>query len=346
MALDNAEYLSARLKKDPQPPADLSGSSGYFSTPSPGFDPRLLDRHKHFKASVRTALLKLLYDFWEARYERPRAWSTVWVAGSAISHQWAADRGNGDLDVLIGVDHAKFLQYNADFQGIPESVIDQRFNMEFYQGLDKATAHWSRPNWGGTWFEVTFYVNPKATDIRDIHPYAAYNLTDDDWTVTPPELPRDWDPRRDLPTSWWPALDAEVGHAKELVERYRAQARQMAKAPTHSPARVNAGRALQTTAEQAAALFDDIHTGRKHAFGSQGDGYYDYYNARWQSHKNAGTVDALRSIKVTLANATLDINRDKYGTQVLGADQAMTEASLWNSPFREQVSILVPKEQQ
>jgi hypothetical protein len=79
---------------------------------------------------------------------------------------------------LVGVDYIKFRKANPEYVGLSDSEISNQINEEFREGLQPGTE-----NWNG--YELTFYVNAGATDIRSIKPYAAYDLKYDDWTVTP-----------------------------------------------------------------------------------------------------------------------------------------------------------------
>src|SRR4051812_3164156 len=99
-------------------PALWPGQSGYFSTPSDRLDPNLFTGDV-IKPEVRHHILSVFFNYM-SKYHNARNWCTVWLAGSGISYQWDADRGNGDLDVLIGVDWVKFYTANPDYHGLSE----------------------------------------------------------------------------------------------------------------------------------------------------------------------------------------------------------------------------------
>lgn len=293
----------------------------FFAKPRDDHDPRLFGPNERIRPEIRRGVLTLLYDFWEARYADARAWSTVWIAGSALGSQWAAARGGlGDLDVLVGVDIPKFLASNPQYQGFPENVIAAHFNREFRNYVMPHTARWHG-------FELTFYVNPKAADIRDINPYAAYDLTNDEWTVHPPHLPEDWNPQRQFPREWWDHLQAETDQARQIVDRYGALRARAAATPTGSAQSVNTLQQLQLVVDQASALYDDIHEGRKQAFHPDGAGYYDYHNVRWQAHKRAGTEQALNAIKQIGKSAIEAEQLARYGGPILGGTEALTKSA-------------------
>jgi hypothetical protein len=86
--------------------------------------------------------------------------------------------------------------------------------------------------------------------------------------------------------------------------------------------------------QQAKALFDDIHLGRRQAFGPGGSGYGDYYNFRWQAHKQAGTVQALNTLATTDVEAHKAQETDLYGAPLDDAATALAKAALWNTPYR------------
>lgn len=94
-------------------------------------------------------------------------------------------------------------------------------------------------------WESTFYVNPGSYDIRDLKPYAAYDITRDEWAVKPVEVPDDFGPEK-LPESTWDVLDALqklIGAIQELPAGTRER--------------------------EGAALYDYLHADRHSAFGPE-----------------------------------------------------------------------------
>lgn len=304
-----------------QPVSPDVGGSGYFSDPADHLDPRLF-AGEQFRPDVRSWLLDTLYSFWAKIYHRPRDWSTVWVAGSGISYQWAADRSNGDLDILIGVDYDDFYTANPKFQGLSENDLADIFNRELHDGLWPQTAETSIH--GGV-FEVTYYVNPNSTDIRNIKPYAAYNLSANDWTVRPPHGTDFVHPKQ-----YYDAAEGEVRQARSIIDQYNHLANDVKGKVPNSPGWHNALRQVELVTSQAAAMFDSIHLGRKQAFAPSGSGYGDYYNFRWQYHKKNGTVQALHNIAATRHEAISEAATSVYGAPIDGAELALRRAALWN----------------
>jgi hypothetical protein len=157
-------------------------------------------------------------------------------------------------------------------------------NEDFNTGLTPFTS-----NWEG--YEVTFYVNPNATDIRVIKPYAAYDLTNNEWTVEP-------DPGARAPQSpeWEHIANLDAQNADKIAKRYSKSLTDLQAAPNDA-ARRNAEFALQATLEQASALYDEIHGGRRQAFSHLGGGYSDFHNYRWQAGKRSGAIQMLQGLR-------------------------------------------------
>lgn len=292
-------------------PVEMKGASGYFSKPDSGLDPHLFTGND-LKPEVCQRILDLLYGFWRPRYALPRRWSTVWLAGSGASHQWGAERessGPGDLDILIGVDFLRFRQANPQFVGFSDDMMAAQMNKEMHDQLWPTTAAF---DFGGRSYEVTFYINPGAKDIRDISPYAAYNVSHGGWTVKPIELPGDWGPEA-LPREWWDKFNRDTEYGRQLVDEYNARVAEIGRHEPGSAHWHNATTALHQTTDRALAFFDEIHLGRKAAFLGGGKGFLAFENARWQVGKGTGVIDALRAIKTTHDEAARSARRAMYG---------------------------------
>ena len=263
-------------------PEITPGSTSYFSTPSTELDPRLFEGN-HLQSWVRSGITSLLFDHLAVNYSRPNTWTKVWLAGSGISYQWEASREPGDLDCLIGIDYVTFRRSNPEYVALSDQEIASTFNERFNADLTPNTR-----NWEG--YELTFYVNEQS-DIRDINPYAAYDLIGDSWTVEPEQ-----NPQPPYSRAWEQKATRDHETAAELVGRYSTALNEL-RSSTNPAHRVNAERKVKLAADQASAYFDDIHAGRKIAFSKVGSGYSDYNNYRWQAGKKSGAVQALRTIK-------------------------------------------------
>jgi len=303
------------------------GQSGYFSRPSNALDPRLFDTDQ-LRPDVRGYLLETLMDFWRPRYEVVELWTTVWLAGSGISYQWNANRGNGDLDVLIGIDWPAFFFHNPEQRGLSTTEMADQFNAELHADLWPRTAktQFAVGGFSGI-FEVTYYVNATGSNIEDIHPYAAYNLTDDSWTVRPPVLPDN--PETLYPKEWWDYVHDERRLADSLIQRYNHVQGAVRTSVPGSPGWSTGGRQLQAVADQIGALYDDIHVGRRAAFGEQGEGYGDFHNFRWQAHKKFGTAQALHEVWSARHTGRTDYETDTYGQPLTTAQESLRTAALW-----------------
>lgn len=278
------------------PVEPAAGHSNYFSEVQSEHDPRLFEEGSDtVRPEIRLDLLNALYSFWEVKYSAPREWSTAWIAGSALGSQWSTDKnGKGDLDVLIGVDMPVFFKHHPHLRQFPEATIARHMNTQLREELWPAME-----DYRGS-FEVTFYVNPKtSTDIRNINPYAAYNLNTAAWDVRPVDLPESWGEEH-IPEEWKRSVNAEIDRARTMIERYNSIGRSVSAAP-EGPRKVTLLNELGQVIAQISDLYEDIHSQRRMAFqgrfGVKGQGFLDYYNFRWQMHKRAGTGPTMNQIK-------------------------------------------------
>lgn len=303
------------------------GASSFFSNPSAELDPHLFIGDK-LQQHTRQWILRTLYEFWAPRYHSPQSWSRVWIAGSGITYQWNAARAvgePGDLDILIGVDFPTFWQYNPSFHGIGEAAQSEYFNDEFRSVLDLQTDH---TDLAGQTYEVTFYVNPGATDIRDINPYAAYDVTNDTWTVRPPDLTPEWDPMRELPAAWWDDFSRDGMQTSNLRGQFNALASGIRMVHPDNPRWINYATELHNVIGQGAKLFDEIHTKRHESFKPDGGGYTGYSNVRWQAGKQGGYLHTLHTLKDLWTSAHANRVVDDCGRVPLDTAHALTIAAL------------------
>jgi hypothetical protein len=335
MGVPGLDYYLARAAAA-GPVGVHEGQSGYFSRPSNALDPRLF-HGDHLRPEIRAWLAETLYSYWAQRYRNANFWSTVWLAGSGISYQWNADRGNGDLDVLVGVDWPLFFEANETYRGLSDTEMADQLNQELHRDLWPGTATTRIATEGpvngptkGLFFgdfEITFYVNATGSDIRDIHPYAAYDVSRDRWTVKPPVLPQD--PRSLYPKEWWDYVEDERRLADALIQRYNhVQGATRTSVPGGAAWSSN-GHNLQVVADQIGTLYDDIHLGRRAAFGQQGQGYGDFANFRWQAHKKFGTAQALHEVWAARHTGRTDYETDTYGQPLTNAQETLRAAALY-----------------
>lgn len=290
------DALIAQAKPVSVEPSETS----YFSVPASGLDPRLFRDGKIIPA-VRSAVLRILYDHLKKTYYNPEAYVHVWLAGSGVSYQWTAARTPADLDCLLGVNYLLFRQANPQYKGLSDKEIASMFNQDFRE-LNK-----SHQNFLGA-FELTYYVNVQS-DIRSIKPYAAYSLTNDDWTVQPelkkPPVNKQWDVK----------VAQDNSMASAIIDRY-TKALNDFQAASNDVSRRNAEAALKLAVDQGSMLFDDIHQGRKYAFSPSGGGYADIHNYRWQAGKASGTIQALRKLKDIASQSKKEFESQTYGMEL------------------------------
>jgi hypothetical protein len=286
---------------DVKAPVITPGSTSYFSAPSLQLDPKLFNED-HLKSWVREGILTILFYYLGKNFNEPHKWTRAWLAGSGVSYQWAAQRDPGDLDCLVGIEYVKFRQFNEEYIGYSNVEIASMFNERFNTDIMPSTS-----NWEG--YELTFYVNP-ATDIRDINPYAAYDLIADVWTVRP-----DLNPQPPYSRDWEQTAMRDRDTAEEILTRY-SKALQELRSATNPAYKINAERKFKLAQEQAVAIYDEIHKGRKEAFSKTGGGYADFHNYRWQAGKKSGAIQALRSIKDLKDSMDLQAQKELYGVEL------------------------------
>lgn len=241
---EGAAWARQKIANHPSPTSRVFG-------PTYGLDHRLFEG-EHLRPEVRTAVMArlgpviepVLGDDWQ-RYTK------VYLAGSEAS-EWTSEtlEGNGDFDTLIGVDYDAL----KGEPGVPVADLDDQ---DITDELNKAlrenynASPWKAP-FGGEW-DLTGYVNAGSYDIRRIKPYAAYNITDDEWAVRPPHLP-DWSIDK-LPEGGQNLLDEAEGYAAiieaidKMPEPFRTQ--------------------------QGKALWHHLHSDRGRAFSDEGEGWLD-----------------------------------------------------------------------
>jgi hypothetical protein len=288
-------------------------STSYFSAPAQELDPTLFEG-RHIRSWVRTGIQSLLKDFLGLSYRHADIWAHPWLAGSGVSYQWQASREPRDLDCLIGVDFVQFRKANPEFAGLTDREIAEQLNEDFHTQLQGQTE-----NWNG--YELTFYVNPQATDIRTINPYAAYDLKYDEWTVTP-------DPQAQPPKNaeWDQIVESDRQQASQARTRV-TQAVQDIQMSHNEPMKRNAEVRLTAAAQQANALYTQIHENRSMAFSPTGSGYGDFHNYRWQAGKRAGTIQDLRSLRRYLTSNA----QDMYGVDLPDTSTLIRRAALYRN---------------
>ena len=290
----------------------VASETSLFSTPQEHLDPRLF-RNGKIIPSVRSGVLAALYGHLNLLFSDAEAWTTVWLAGSGVSYQWAAQRTPADLDCLIGVDYIAFRRANTNLKSFSDREIAATINEGFRQLLHPQTS-----NFLGE-FELTFYVNV-ISDITKINPYAAYSLTADDWTVAPSNAVESF------PPDYFEKAGKDVRMAQDIISRYQQALNDMSVA-RNEPSRLNAKARAQLATQQASHLFEEIHGGRGVAFMPSGGGYRDYANFRWQYGKSQGIVQALKQLRDMQKNERKAAERALYGAELPDAATLIRRAA-------------------
>lgn len=297
-------------------PVIEGSATSYFSAPEDTLDPKLFDNH-HLKPAIRNGLLSLVFNFLSERYALPELWCRVWLAGSGASYQWSAQRTPGDLDVLLGIDYIQFRKAHPRYAGLSNAEISAMLNEDFYTDLQPEIAHWND-------YEVTVYSNPGATDITVIKPYAAYDVTHDEWTIYPRHEQPAHNPKAEA------KAQKDYDLAMDIINRY-GQALTSVKTASNDAHRRNAEARVRSALAQGSALYQDIHEGRKIAFSPSGEGYSDFNNYRWQAGKRLGTVQALKQIHQYYSQTQEAEAQQTYGVELPDTSTLIRRAILYRS---------------
>ena len=289
-------------------PAETS----YFSKPSVGLDPRLF-RNGSLNGTVRSAILQLLFNHLNSKYTGAESWSHIWLAGSGVSYQWAANRDPGDLDCLIGIDYPRFRQSNTRFMGLSDQEVASMLNEEFREELHPISERFLGV------FELTFYVNVRS-NIVDIKPYAAYSVTDDTWTVTPSMDTVEANP------AWLNAVENDRLMAIDILSKY-VSAKNKYEQASNDAIKANARSEMRMAMSQGIAFYDSVHSERSNAFSPSGEGYSDFANYRWQAGKQSGVIQSLRSLKKEMDAQDEALNKSKYGVDLPDANTLIRRAA-------------------
>lgn len=294
-----------------QPVGITAGASSFYVEPAPTLDPHIFTGER-MDPGIRGELLGMVRGFLGQRYMGAETWLKVWLAGSGASFRWHAAQGMKDLDILLGIDFVGFRLSNRNWSSVGDREIAKHINEELRRDL------WTK-GWHDD-YEVTFYVN-QASDIRDIKPYAAYDLVQDGWTVPPtkdaPVVPKEYET----------AVGMYHQRAQEAVARYSSGLSELQGAQ-NSAARASAEARFRMAVSQASDLFEQIHQMRRTSFADDGGGYTDWGNYLWQTGKQHGWLPALRQIKEYAEETSKNIQRETYGMELPDSDVLLRRAAL------------------
>lgn len=292
-----------------------ANSTSYFSAPAETLDPTLF-QGRALRSQIRDGIVSLLNGFFAKHYRHSEVWSHPWLAGSGVSYQWQANRTPKDLDCLVGIDFVQFRKANPEYVGLSDTEIAAQINEQFHDELQPEA-----DNWNG--YELTFFVNPSATDIRNLRPYAAYDLKYDEWTVTP-------DPNAMPPQNpeWDSIVENDRKMTEQITTRFNTALQSMQEIRSEAGHR-NAEVRLAAAYQQGDALYDEIHKNRSQAFSPTGQGYADFHNYRWQAGKRAGTIGKLRNIREYVKENSRAEAQATYGIELPDASTLIRRAATY-----------------
>lgn len=292
--------------------------TSYFSPPSDTLDPDLFDGDR-LKEHVRLDILARVVHFLHVkRFHAVETWLEAWLAGSGVSYQWHAHRDPGDLDCLLGVHYEAFREAHPKWARISDSEIAAELNQLMWDELVPTVTDYMGK------YELTYYVNPDSTDIRNINPYAAYDLKHGEWTVRPDKNGLMF---KRLP-EWEREADRDNERAQAIVARY-TKFLDIVQRTDNPAARINADVFLRLALSQAEDLYEDIHRGRRAAFSRTGKGASDFGNYRWQAGKERGTVQALKTLTEYYRLMLRDADHQTYGMELPDTQTLIRRSALW-----------------
>lgn len=307
-------------------------ATSYFSEHAETLDPTLFDGNR-LKPEVRLWMLRLIHTVLSesplksalsGSFLHPESWVRIWVAGSGVSYQWQA---NGDLDLMVGVDFVQLRRANPAYAGLTDSEITAALNQLFFDELSTPLGEFPF-NTQDVTYEVTAYVNRgvgnRRDDIKTINPYAAYDVTEDEWAVVPTRGATTLNP------AWEMTAERDRQFAADLVDEYSSALRQV-QAATNPAHRANAESRLQRIMDAAAGLYEELHDGRRSAFGPAGAGYADFNNYRWQAGKRNGVVQASRKIREYLKDARDQAEFETYGVELPDTDTLVRRSAMYRA---------------
>lgn len=310
-------------------PAGPGGASAYFSTPEQTLDPALFAADGTLHPGVRTYVLDALYGFFRREGIQIGSWLHAWLAGSGISYQWKASRGNGDLDVLLGIDTAAFLTLNPGFAAGSRQLLADTLNEQMKTLLWPATAH---AGLGGSVYEVTYYWNPEVSaDIRVIHPYAAWDLDSSRWDVPPDPAPR----VEGFPPEWHERARIDAGRVLALYGQWSQDLHDVLLLAPDNPSRSRAAASLARVTAELRLIWDTLHAGRRSAFVGDGEGWGDFHNFLWQSAKAAGLTERLLEVIREDNQRRAAEETGLFGAPIIPAGTALRRAALLQSRWHD-----------
>lgn len=243
-------------------------TGGQFAHSKSFLDPDIFDKKEKMHPWIRDPIISLLDSFWTPKYGDWKEWTHLYLAGSLASYWF----GTPDFDTLIGVNTSKFKKTHPNFNGMSDSEICHFLTEELRQISLPDFVFPPDPNTGHSLgpLEITFYCNPGSYDIRNIKPYAAYEILDNKWIVHPTQMDKHWNAHA-LDHAFWERMADLADEIKEALSIDDITER----------------------TEDCLALYDYIHSERQKAFSPTGNGITDRRSLQWICLSRWGLLGAL-----------------------------------------------------
>lgn len=297
----------------------MTGASAYFTAAEPGLDPALFSGDM-LKPEIRDYVLGHLGEFFAGEGIKPGPWLHAWLAGSGASYQWKASRGNGDLDILLGIGTGQLSAQNPAFASASRTQLAADINEQMKLHLWPATA---AAHFGDSVYEVTYYWNPEVnSDITVIRPYAAWNLGTSRWDIRP-----DPQPVTGFPQDWRTRANEDTARVASLHREWAQHLADVQLLPAAAPGRSNAEAGYRRVTAELRSIWDVLHDGRRSAFTRDGAGWGDWHNYRWQAAKASGTAALLRDVITTDSHRTAENDTMLYGAPIEPAEIVLRRAA-------------------
>jgi hypothetical protein len=118
--------------------------------------------------------------------------------------------------------------------------------------------------------------------------------------------------------------------AGQIRTRFEA-ARNQLELTRDNASRRNAETRMSMALSQAVNMYEDIHMGRKLAFSSEGEGYSDYHNYRWQAGKRDGTIQSLKTLRDYAIDSQNAEALSKYGVELPNTETLIRRAATYRT---------------
>lgn len=238
-------------------------TGGQFAHSKQFLDPDIFDKNEKMHPWIRDPIINMLDEFWTPKYGNWREWTHVYLAGSLASYWW----GTPDFDTLIGVNTNELKKEHIQFRGMSDPEICHYLTDELRQ-ID--VSDFVFPNHILGPLDLTFYVNPGSYDIKNIKPYAAYEMLSNKWIVHPIQMDKHWNAHA-LDHAFWNHMADLADEIKEALTRDDITER----------------------TEDCLALYDYLHSERQKAFSPIGGGITGRGSLQWIVLNRWGLLGAL-----------------------------------------------------